>query len=499
MPDSVQIEQILEKVKPKYLHTGQQRNEITVIEKMKASDCTNVFFRYFWNAFMILKDRFFVEEKAATNKTASDFYKEVNQLLLSEKTAAIRNLFEGEPVARKNVTFKVMCEIREKVLETAAEAMKKKAHDKLDTGEVFAESPGGRGKIRYIGGWCVRSIIKEKKRKVIKDLYKVKKREECSRLRHQLDLLHHLEASEHQLMQSSNDKESLEETSRGQNVRKGLTNITDQSFNFFMLLDKKIRLIETSTNIDLNGTNFHSFVISQLLSDQSLFRSFCDQFVMHVEIDDAQVLYNEILQKYSLMSLSQLRKRYLKDVKAQKTEAHRKQIKIKEKTANVKTNPFNMAFIKNDSSENKLVSHRRLQSEILKNDSFISLTFTKADMEKLCKAYRCQFERNLTKKLISEKLYSIITSSPGMLEPLYLEMQSLQLVTMNLLRVQVLVASWSLQWQNHLQANQRSAAARLQCQGYQQRESHPKIKGKAERKAYQSILVEYVKKSVKTM
>lgn len=220
--------------------------------------------------------------------------------------------------------------------------------------------------MRYIGGWCVRSIIKEKKRKVIKDLYKLKKREECSRLRHQLDLLHHLEASEHQLMQRSEDKESLEETSRRQNVRKGLTNITDQSFNFFMLLDKKIRLIETSTNIDLHGSNFHSFVISQLQSDQLLFKSFCDQFEVHVEKDDAQVLFGEIVQKYSLMSLSQLCKRYLKDVKAQKTEANRKQIEMREKTANVKTNPFIMAFIKNDSSENKLVSHRRLQSEILK-------------------------------------------------------------------------------------------------------------------------------------
>lgn len=67
----------------------------------------------------------------------------------------------------------------------------------------------------------------------------------------------------------------------------------------------------------------------------------------------------------------------------------------------------------------------------------------------------------------------------------------------NLLRVQV--ALWSLQWQNHLQANQQSAPAIGQCQGFQQRESHPKIKGKAERKVYQSIPVEYVKKSVKTI
>lgn len=149
-------------------------------------------------------------------------------------------------------------------------------------------------------------------------------------------------------MQRSEDKESLEETSRRQNVRKGLTNITDQSFNFFMLLDKKIRLIETSTNIDLHGSNFHSFVISQLQSDQLLLKSFCDQFEVHVEKDDAQVLFSDIVQKYSLMSLSQMRKRYMKVVEAQKTEAHRKQIKMREKTANVKTNPFNMAFIKND-------------------------------------------------------------------------------------------------------------------------------------------------------
>lgn len=36
------------------------------------------FFRYFWNVFMILKDRFFVEEKVVINKIVLDFYKEVN-------------------------------------------------------------------------------------------------------------------------------------------------------------------------------------------------------------------------------------------------------------------------------------------------------------------------------------------------------------------------------------------------------------------------------------
>lgn len=71
-----------------------------------------------------------------------------------------------------------------------------------------------------------------------------------------------------------------------------------------------------------------------------------------------------------------------------------------------------MAFIqKNDSSENNWFP---IDDCNLKNDSFLSLNFTKADLEKLCKVSRCPFKRNLTKKLISEKLHGIITSS-GML------------------------------------------------------------------------------------
>lgn len=41
-------------------------------------------------------------------------------------------------------------------------------------------------------------------------------------------VFYHLKSTEHQLMQSSEDKESLEKTSRRQNVRKGLTNIGDK-------------------------------------------------------------------------------------------------------------------------------------------------------------------------------------------------------------------------------------------------------------------------------
>lgn len=96
---------------------------------------------------MILKDRFFVKEKVVINKIVLDFYKEVNQFLLSEKIIVIISIFEGEFVVRKNVIFKVICEIREKVLEIVVEVIKKKVYDKLDIGEVFVEFLGGWGEI----------------------------------------------------------------------------------------------------------------------------------------------------------------------------------------------------------------------------------------------------------------------------------------------------------------------------------------------------------------
>jgi hypothetical protein len=45
-------------------------------------------------------------------------------------------------------------------LEHSVSLIKQKAKEKgeKEKGIAYAESQGGRGKIRYIGGWCVRSI-----------------------------------------------------------------------------------------------------------------------------------------------------------------------------------------------------------------------------------------------------------------------------------------------------------------------------------------------------
>lgn len=415
LPESVNPDQILKTVQPKFIETAEQKSEMSV---MKSSSYTVKLLQYFWNAFMILKEKIFVEGKV-TNKATTDFYREIHQFLIQDKMMNMVNIFDGDVAARQNVVFRLSSEVRKMALEHSVSLIKQKAKEKgeKEKGIAYAESPGGRGKIRYIGGWCVRSIKRVKKSKLMKNLYKEKKRELNLNLRKQLDLLDKLESTEYQLLETSEDTESLDEIMRKQNVRKGLTNISDKCFNFFLLLDKKIRLLETTANIDIHGTNFHSFVISQLQKDESLLNAFNSQFSTQISQEEAKTLQNEFISKYSMMSLCQLRKSYLKDMKSQKTEAHRKQIKMREKSGRTggKLSLFNFTSIKEDTSVGKMISHRRLQSEILKSEDFLSSTFTKAELEKLCLACKCPFDKKLSKKSTSEKLHEIISSSESML------------------------------------------------------------------------------------
>jgi hypothetical protein len=50
-------------------------------------------------------------------------------------------------------------------------------------------------------------------------------------------------------------------------------------------------------NIDIHGTNFHSFVISQLQKDESLLNAFNSQFSTQISQEEATTLQNEFISK----------------------------------------------------------------------------------------------------------------------------------------------------------------------------------------------------------
>jgi hypothetical protein len=59
---------------------------------------------------------------------------------------------------------------------------------------------------------------------------------------------------------------------------KGLTNISDDAHKFFIILDQKIRKLETTANLNLYGSNFSKFLHTELNNDNLIFESWTNLF-----------------------------------------------------------------------------------------------------------------------------------------------------------------------------------------------------------------------------
>ena len=301
------------------------------------------------------------------------------------------------------------------MLESYTVTFCKAASRETDIEKSFEESPAGRGKIRYIGGWCIGKLLKRKRSSIKKNLYKNACKKNIQSLSIELDLLQHLCEAEGILFEISEEQESLCETARKQNVRKGLTNISDETYHFFLNLDKAIRNLEALKNIRLYGQKFFSYIQKELFCNKTLRQSFGNLFPPTAEKDILDTLLKEILSKYGLMSLSQLSRNYLEEMKIMKTEAHRKQIKIKKSRTG--KDVLDLKVIKSDQTQEKIASHKRLQSEILKDDSYLSNKFTKAELDLLSKANYISVKGRQSKKELGVAVSNAIMASEKMSLP----------------------------------------------------------------------------------
>lgn len=96
-----------------------------------------------------------------------------------------------------------------------------------------------------------------KKKVVIKYLYNKKSRYGiCRQTSFTSEGSAMLTEREDTLLETSNCKESLHDTKRRQNLRCSLDNV----FDFFQLLDLKIRSLETNENVNLHGADIYDFI-----------------------------------------------------------------------------------------------------------------------------------------------------------------------------------------------------------------------------------------------
>lgn len=83
---------------------------------------------------------------------------------------------------------------------------------------------------------------KNNKRKYVKrNLYKKNNQGKVNLIDKEIRFLEELVVSEEEIFEKSTEITSLIEIQRKQNIRHGLTNVTDACFEFFIEMDKKIR------------------------------------------------------------------------------------------------------------------------------------------------------------------------------------------------------------------------------------------------------------------
>lgn len=335
----------------------------------------------------------------------------------------------------KCVREEVVAYFSKKIVEQQAQ---KVLNPKSDPVVGLGMSAAGRGKVRYIGGRSVAKLRSKLSRKVANNINKLDKASrECVMLSYnQINLLKEMTSTELEL-EACEDIASLEETSMRQNVRHGLTNISDKAQDFFMTLVDKLSDIENIDTLKLHGSELPGLVQQEIWDNKNLFQKFVCIFSYcplehknetHADISEAVYqdvsdclkdlvlssecvvsLYKDITCSFSNVYHNQLRKNYLGHIHREKKDAHRKQIM---KAKSHQTSKTLLSDIYADTSAGKHVSHLQLKASVLQDrDCFLDRLYTRAHLIVLCKSYALKFSISDTKKVLNERLVGAIMNS----------------------------------------------------------------------------------------
>jgi hypothetical protein len=207
-------------------------------------------------------------------------------------------------------------------------------------------SEGGRGKVRYVAGYCV---AKAKYRVMTKMKTAINAGRSIAALKTTLSQIEHLEARHANLLQTSVDLGSLLETKRKQNVREGLTNVTDDTFQFFMSLENKCWYHLTDEGLAKSKDRLFAATLIHLLKDDDLVQAWSSLFPGEAPND----LLSTIVTKFANVYFSQFRKDYLSKVRTEKSKALRKKVMEKKAKKATAAATFILKDIRMDASVNR--------------------------------------------------------------------------------------------------------------------------------------------------
>lgn len=336
-----------------------------------------------------------------------NFYTQFNKYISSDEfrnvTQQVCDSYHSRQLMYRFTTTS-MFKVQQGVLKDVARREEKGIPSVLEKNSTDKPVSGpGRGKIRYIGGYVIAKLKYRNSRIVRHSAFAHGKGNVMEKCERQKNLLNSLCSSEMDLIDNTTDPESLLETKRKQNVSGSLCNIQDHTFDFFRELELKSRQLLTYGKLVETKSKFYEVIEKLLLEDmqsKSLFADllrkfkdedndhdmlavtpFCDQCKIYKTLD---YLYTELVSLFIKVSINQFRKDFLTALSVEKSKALRQKVKEREVK---KGKHFDLKTFQYDNSVNKIASHLRIKSEIMRQSETLEINCTKAQLLDLCNAY----------------------------------------------------------------------------------------------------------------
>ena len=194
-------------------------------------------------------------------------------------------------------------------------------------------SKSSKGKVRYLAGRCIAKCTKNAYRYLTQHSSNPRHTAKCSSFETKVEHLNFIRTS-YEDLQSSDFSSSLQETERRQNLARGLTHVTDETYLFFIELEKERQKKHHLNNVKIYTKLVLSESLRAILNSEALKSSFHNIFESMDNRDSSCIdtLFVEIVRFYMSVANNEFRKFLCRKLQKEKKFRHRVNILTKKKT-----------------------------------------------------------------------------------------------------------------------------------------------------------------------
>ena len=349
LPEDLNIKEIISKIRAPIVVSPYQYENNEILSRMIWAKVEVFAKQQYSKITSLLNECKCSETGKIVSKDLGDFYtKQHTYTVGSEFKMQCFQLFDYEDrytFIHQRISCNILVGIREYVIQSKA----KHVDTPIKPINKRTVTEASRARIRYVGGYCIAKVRHKFVTKKATHRFSLKKKDsqEYEKAKCAIDILNRLKQGEQSVFEKTDEPDSLLDISRRQNLNRGLTNIEDCVFKFFIQLTEKC--LDILTNDNLNEMSGKMFTECQtILETSDLYEKFVqlcsrpqetytefeeDPFkylisFMTLQVSMIESIFHHIIKYHLMVMFNQFRKDTLDSFQIGKKMAHRKQLRV---------------------------------------------------------------------------------------------------------------------------------------------------------------------------